>query len=199
MAFRSQHLGWSGSAKSSLSRYLVSPPHPWQSSSTSSQEEKAPKAEDLAAIGIPIERARNLEDSRAFEALSFQPSQTLSKSSSSPELQTLQEVLKDPGGEESAQKLSSEGKSKSQSGHLEGEAAGGWLAKAEDDQGPGGMRLAAAAPASSPHSPTGHRPRGYTISDSAPSRRGKRIERDLFKGRAAAASNAGKVPGINPR
>ncbi|XP_058013384.1 tuberin isoform X8 [Ahaetulla prasina] len=169
-----------------------------RSSSTSSQEEKAPKAEDLAAIGIPIERTRNLEDSRAFEALSFQPSQTLSKSSSSPELQTLQEVLKDPGGEESAQKLSSEGKSKSQSGHLEGEAAGGWLAKGEDDQGPGGMRLAAAAPACSPHSPTGHRPRGYTISDSAPSRRGKRIERDLFKGRAAAASNAGKVPGINP-
>ncbi|XP_034276548.1 tuberin isoform X3 [Pantherophis guttatus] len=169
-----------------------------RSSSTSSQEEKAPKAEDLAAIGIPIERARNLEDSRAFEALSFQPSQTLSKSSSSPELQTLQEVLKDPGGEESAQKLSSEGKSKSQSGHLEGEAAGGWLAKGEDDQDPGGMRLAAAAPASSPHSPTGHRPRGYTISDSAPSRRGKRVERDLFKGRAAAASNAGKVPGINP-
>uniref|UniRef100_A0A8C6XMY8 Tuberin n=1 Tax=Naja naja TaxID=35670 RepID=A0A8C6XMY8_NAJNA len=169
-----------------------------RSLSTSSQEEKAPKAEDLAAIGIPIEGARNLEESRAFEALSFQPSQTLSKSSSSPELQTLQEVLKDPGGEEPAQKLSSEGKSKSQSGHLEGEAAGGWLAKGEEDQGPGGVRLAAVAPASSPHSPTGHRPRGYTISDSAPSRRGKRIERDLFKGRAAAASNAGKVPGINP-
>ncbi|XP_032086044.1 LOW QUALITY PROTEIN: tuberin [Thamnophis elegans] len=169
-----------------------------RSSSISSQEEKAPKAEDLAAIGIPIERARNLEDSRAFEALSFQPSQTLSKSSSSPELQTLQEVLKDPGGEESAQKLrSEEGKAKSQSDQLEGEAAGGSLAKVED-QGSAGMRLAVAAPASSPHSPTGHRPRGYTISDSAPSRRGKRMERDLLKGRAAAASNAGKVPGINP-
>uniref|UniRef100_A0A670Y0B4 Tuberin n=1 Tax=Pseudonaja textilis TaxID=8673 RepID=A0A670Y0B4_PSETE len=171
---------------------------PRQSLSASSQEEKAPKAEELAAIGIPIERARNLDESRAFEALSFQPSQTLSKSSSSPELQTLQEALKDPGGEELAQKLSSEGKSKSQSGHLEAEAAGGWLAKGEEDQGPGGVRLAAAAPASSPHSPTGHRPRGYTISDSAPSRRGKRMERDLFKGRPAAASNAGKVPGINP-
>ncbi|KAK9393371.1 tuberin [Crotalus adamanteus] len=169
-----------------------------RSSSTSSQEEKATKAEDLATVGIPIERARNLEDSRAFEALSFQPSQTLSKSSSSPELQTLQEVLKDPGSEELAQKLSSEGKSKSQSGHLEEEAGGGWLAKGGDDQGPGEMRLAVGGPASSPHSPTGHRPRGYTISDSAPSRRGKRIERDPFKGRAAAASNAGKVPGINP-
>ncbi|XP_039211507.1 tuberin isoform X6 [Crotalus tigris] len=170
----------------------------YRSLSTSSQEEKATKAEDLATVGIPIERARNLEDSRAFEALSFQPSQTLSKSSSSPELQTLQEVLKDPGSEELAQKLSSEGKSKSQSGHLEEEAGGGWLAKGGDDQGPGEMRLAVGGPASSPHSPTGHRPRGYTISDSAPSRRGKRIERDPFKGRAAAASNAGKVPGINP-
>ncbi|XP_070617082.1 LOW QUALITY PROTEIN: tuberin [Erythrolamprus reginae] len=169
-----------------------------RSLSTSSQEEKTPKAEDLAAIGIPIEGARNLEDSRAFEALSFQPSQTLSKSSSSPELQTLQEVLRDPGDEEPAQKLSGEGKSKSQPGQLEGEAAGAWLVKGEDGQGPGGTRLAAVAPASSPHSPTGHRPRGYTISDSAPSRRGKRIERDLFKGRAAAASNTGKVPGINP-
>ncbi|KAM6424528.1 tuberin isoform 5-T5 [Liasis olivaceus] len=169
-----------------------------RSSSTSSQEERGPRAEDLTTIGIPIERTRNLEDSRAFEALSFQPSQTLSKSSSSPELQTLQEVLKDPGGEELAQKLSSEVKSKSQSGHLEGEAAGGWLGKGEDDQAPGGTRLASGIPASSLHSPTGHRPRGYTISDSAPSRRGKRIERDAFKGRAAAASNAEKVPGINP-
>ncbi|XP_063171223.1 tuberin isoform X2 [Candoia aspera] len=169
-----------------------------RSSSTSSQEEKAPRAEDLAAVGIPIERTRNLEDSRAFEALSFQPSQTLSKSSSSPELQTLQEALKDPGGEESAQKLSGEVKSKSQSGHLEEEAAGGWLRKGEEDQAPGGTRLASGTPASSLHSPTGHRPRGYTISDSAPSRRGRRIERDPFKGRAAAASNAEKVPGINP-
>ncbi|KAM3826912.1 tuberin isoform 3-T3 [Vipera latastei] len=169
-----------------------------RSLSTSSQEEKAAKAEGLVAVGIPIERARNLEDSRAFEALSFQPSQTLSKSSSSPELQTLQEVLKDPGSEELAQKLSSEGKFKSQSGHLEGEAAGGWLAKGGEDQGPGEMRLAVGGPASPPRSPTGHRPRGYTISDSAPSRRGKRIEREPFKGRAATASNAGKVPGINP-
>lgn len=52
-------------------------------------------------------------------------------------------------------------------------------------------------PSSSPRSPSGLRPRGYTISDSAPSRRGKRVERDAFKSRAAA-SNAEKVPGINP-
>ncbi|KAJ7306100.1 hypothetical protein JRQ81_010466 [Phrynocephalus forsythii] len=122
-----------------------------RSSSTSSQEERALKPGDLSAVGIPIERGRNLEEARQFEVLSFQPSQPLSKSSSSPELQTLQEVLKDPGGEEPAGKLSSEGKSKSQSGHLEGEASG----------------------------------------------RGKKMERDPFAGRAAA-SNAEKVPGINP-
>ncbi|XP_015271085.1 PREDICTED: tuberin [Gekko japonicus] len=168
-----------------------------RSSSTSSQEEKALKPEDLASISIPIERARHLEDSRAFEALSFQPSQPLSKSSSSPELQTLQEVLKDASGEDAAGKLSSDLKSKSQSGHLEGEAAGGWLGRGEEDRAPGGPRLAGPGPASSPRSPSGHRPRGYTISDSAPSRRGKRIEKDPFKGRAAA-SNAEKVPGINP-
>ncbi|XP_042293954.1 LOW QUALITY PROTEIN: tuberin [Sceloporus undulatus] len=168
-----------------------------RSSSTSSQEEKSLKPEDLASIGIPIEGTRNLEDSRAFEALSFQPSQPLSKSSSSPELQTLQEVLKDPGGEDPAGKLSSDVKSKSQSGHLEGETASSWLGKGENEKAAGGARVGGSVPASSPHSPTGHRPRGYTISDSAPSRRGKRIERDPFKGRAAA-SNAEKVPGINP-
>nr|XP_056722512.1 tuberin [Euleptes europaea] len=168
-----------------------------RSSSTSSQEEKALKPEDLGSIGIPIERARHLEDSRAFEALSFQPSQPLSKSSSSPELQTLQEVLKDANGEEAAGKLSSDVKSKSQSGHLEGEAAGSWLRRAEEDRTPGAALLDSGGPASSPRSPGGHRPRGYTISDSAPSRRGKRIEKDPFKGRAAA-SNAEKVPGINP-
>ncbi|XP_066496483.1 tuberin isoform X3 [Tiliqua scincoides] len=168
-----------------------------RSSSTSSQEDKSQKPEDLAATGIPIERGRPLEDSRAFEALSFQPSQPLSKSSSSPELQTLQEVLKDAGGEEPAGRVNSDLKSKSRSGHLEGEAvAGSWLGQ-EDDRAPAGTRLDCGLPASSPRSPSGHRPRGYTISDSAPSKRGKRIERDPFKGRAAT-SNAEKVPGINP-
>ncbi|XP_053131916.1 tuberin isoform X1 [Hemicordylus capensis] len=172
-----------------------------RSSSTSSQEERAPKPDALGPVGIPIERAGNLEESRAFEALSFQPSQPLSKSSSSPELQTLQEVLKDAGTEEPAGKLSSDLKSKSQSGHLEGEAARSWLGRGEEDRSPGAARLGGGGgggiPATSPRSPSGHRPRGYTISDSTPSRRGKRIERDPFKGRAAAP-NAEKVPGINP-
>ncbi|XP_019368284.1 PREDICTED: tuberin isoform X2 [Gavialis gangeticus] len=163
-----------------------------RSSSTSSQEEKSLRSDDLVPVGIPIGRVIHSEDGRALE-LSFQPSQPLSKSSSSPELQTLQEVLRDVNGREGIGKLSTEVKSKSQSENLEGEGLGSWLCQGEDAK----MTSAGSMSSSSPRSPGGHRPRGYTISDSAPSRRGKRIERDAFKSRTAA-SNAEKVPGINP-
>lgn len=169
----------------------------FKSSSTSSQEEKSLKSEDLVEGGIPIGRVLP-DNGRVLEELSFQPSQPLSKSSSSPELQTLQEVLKDANGREVTRRLSTEVKSKSQSGNLEGEGLGSWLGKGEDARGTGSGGLDGTGPVTSPRSPSGHRPRGYTISDSAPSRRGKRIERDAFKSRTAA-SNAEKVPGINPR
>ncbi|KAM6197153.1 tuberin isoform 1-T1 [Sarcoramphus papa] len=168
-----------------------------RSSSTSSQEEKSLKSEDLVEGGIPIGRVLPSEDGRTLEELSFQPSQPLSKSSSSPELQTLQEVLKDANGREVTRRLSTEVKSKSQSGNLEGEGLGSWPGKGEDARVTGSGGLDGTGPVTSPRSPSGHRPRGYTISDSAPSRRGKRIERDAFKSRTAA-SNAEKVPGINP-
>uniref|UniRef100_A0A8B9C8F7 TSC complex subunit 2 n=1 Tax=Anser brachyrhynchus TaxID=132585 RepID=A0A8B9C8F7_9AVES len=168
-----------------------------QSSSTSSQEEKSLKSDDLVEGGIPIGRVLPPEDGRTLEELSFQPSQPLSKSSSSPELQTLQEVLKDANGREVTRRLSTEVKSKSQSGNLEGEGLGSWLSKGEDARAAGSGGLDGTGLATSPRSPSGHRPRGYTISDSAPSRRGKRIERDAFRSRTAA-SNAEKVPGINP-
>lgn len=170
----------------------------FKSSSTSSQEEKSLKSEDLVEGGIPIGRVLPSEDGQTLEELSFQPSQPLSKSSSSPELQTLQEVLKDANGREGPRRLSTEVKSKSQSGNLEGEGLGSWLGKGEDARATGSGGLDGTAPVTSPRSPSGLRPRGYTISDSAPSRRGKRIERDAFKSRTAA-SNAEKVPGINPR
>ncbi|XP_016830642.1 tuberin isoform X11 [Cricetulus griseus] len=164
-----------------------------RSSSASSQEEKS-HLEELAAGGIPIERAISSEGTRPAVDLSFQPSQTLSKSSSSPELQTLQDILGDLGDKADLGRLSPESKVRSQSGILDGEAAT-WSAPGEEGrvtvppEGP--------LPSSSPRSPNGLRPRGYTISDSAPSRRGKRVERDTFKSRAAASS-AEKVPGINP-
>ncbi|XP_026714818.1 tuberin isoform X4 [Athene cunicularia] len=168
-----------------------------RSSSTSSQDEKSLKSEDLVEGGIPIGRVLPSQEGRTLEELSFQPSQPLSKSSSSPELQTLQEVLKDANGREVTRRLSTEVKSKSQSGNLEGEGLCSWLGKGEDTRVTGSGGLDGTGPVTSPRSPSGHRPRGYTISDSAPSRRGKRIERDAFKSRTAA-SNAEKVPGINP-
>lgn len=165
-----------------------------QSSSASSQEEKS-HAEELAAGGIPIEPAVSSEGGRPSVDPSFQPSQPLSKSSSSPELQTLQDILGDPGDKADAGRLSPEAKARSQSGVLDGEGVA-WAAPGEEGRGPAAPE--GPLPSSSPRSPGGLRPRGYTISDSAPSRRGKRVERDTLKSRAAASS-AEKVPGINPR
>jgi len=167
-----------------------------RSSSSSSQEEKFP-AEELAAGGIPIERAVSSEGARPSVELSFQPSQPLSKSSSSPELQTLQDILGDPGDKTDVGRLSPEAKARSQSGILDG-AGASWSAPGEESQGRGPAQPEGPLPSSCPRSPSGLRPRGYTISDSAPSRRGKRVERDAFKSRAGA-SNTEKVPGINPR
>ncbi|XP_057604915.1 tuberin isoform X3 [Hippopotamus amphibius kiboko] len=169
-----------------------------RSSSTSSQEEKSFHAEEVAAGGIPIERAISSEGSRPSVDLAFQPSQPLSKSSSSPELQTLQDILGDPGDKADVGRLSPEAKARSQSGILDREGTA-WSGPGEEScgPGPGPTQPEGPLPSSCPLSPSGLRPRGYTISDSAPSRRGKRVERDTFKSRAGT-SNTEKVPGINP-
>ncbi|XP_045397115.1 tuberin isoform X2 [Lemur catta] len=167
-----------------------------RSSSASSQEEKAFRGEELAAGAIPIGRAVSAEGGRPSVDLSFQPSQPLSKSSSSPELQTLQDVLGDPGDKADVGRLSPEAKARSQSGTLDREAAA-WVAPGEESRCLGPAQPEGPLHPGAPRSPSGLRPRGYTISDSAPSRRGKTVERDTFKSRAAA-SNAEKVPGINP-
>ncbi|XP_019568658.2 tuberin isoform X2 [Rhinolophus sinicus] len=165
-----------------------------RSSSTSSQEEKSCRAEDLAAGGVPIEPAVASKAARPSVDLSFQPSQPLSKSSSSPELQTLQDILGDPGDKADVGRLSPEAKARSQSGILDGEGTS-WSAPGEESRGP--TQPEGPLPSSCPRSPGGLRPRGYTISDSAPSRRGKRVEKGSFQSRTGA-SNAEKVPGINP-
>lgn len=170
---------------------------PFQSSSSSSQEEKSFAAEEVAAGGLPIGRAVSAEGARPSAGLSFQPAQPLSKSSSSPELQTLQDTLGDPGDKADVGRLSPEAKARSQSGTLDG-AGATWSTPGEASQGRGPARPEGPSPSGCPRSPGGLRPRGYTISDSAPSRRGKRVERDAFKSRAGA-SNTEKVPGINPR
>uniref|UniRef100_A0ABI7W8T3 Rap-GAP domain-containing protein n=1 Tax=Felis catus TaxID=9685 RepID=A0ABI7W8T3_FELCA len=167
-----------------------------RSSSSSSQEEKSFAAEEVAAGGLPIGRAVSAEGARPSAGLSFQPAQPLSKSSSSPELQTLQDTLGDPGDKADVGRLSPEAKARSQSGTLDG-AGAAWSTPGEESQGRGPARPEGPLPSGCPRSPGGLRPRGYTISDSAPSRRGKRVERDAFKSRAGA-SNTEKVPGINP-
>lgn len=168
-----------------------------QSSSSSSQEEKSFAAEEAAARGLPIERAVSAEGARPSAGLSFQPAQPLSKSSSSPELQTLQDTLGDPADKADVGRLSPEAKARSQSGTLDG-AGAAWSTPGDESQGRGPARPEGPLPSGCPRSPGGLRPRGYTISDSAPSRRGRRVERDTFKSRAGASSTE-KVPGINPR
>ncbi|KAI1886623.1 hypothetical protein AGOR_G00197710 [Albula goreensis] len=59
------------------------------------------------------------------------------------------------------------------------------------------MRLEFPAPQPSPLSPSGHRPRGHTISVSAPSRRERKMERDTYHNRGAA-SNSEKTSGLSP-
>lgn len=120
----------------------------------------------------------------------YHPTQTLNKSSSSPELQTLQEafaegpgLMEGPGGQPP-----------------EGEAGAG-VELTDQPEAPAptlGMRLEFPAIQPGPLSPGGHRPRGHTISVSAPSRRERKMERDAYHNRAAS-SNSEKNSGLNPR
>lgn len=166
-----------------------------RSSSTSSQEESTSHpAEEPELGGIPIEGSTR--------ELPFQPSQTLSKSSSSPELQTLQELPKEPDIKDPVQTPTPEPKPQLQSqsaeptpSRQEEESSATVTPKPEATSRlePG---LHQQSP-QSPQSPSGYRPRGHTISDSEPSRRGRRINIDAFKN-STKATKAEKVPGIDP-
>ncbi|XP_030069508.1 tuberin isoform X2 [Microcaecilia unicolor] len=162
-----------------------------RSSSTSSQEDKHRAPEELEVGGIPIEKSGATE-----QHVSFQHSQTLSKSSSSPELLTLQELLSTTDKEE-PRKLYLDVKPKSQSGMLEGERAVPVSSKEGESTSAVTAQSESSFFSQYPHSPSGYRPRGHTISDSEPSRRGRRIDRDPLRSRTTA-SKAEKVPGIDP-
>ncbi|XP_053326984.1 tuberin isoform X2 [Spea bombifrons] len=167
-----------------------------RSSSTSSQEDPAaPQLEDSESRGIPIGQAREIP---------FQPSQTLSKSSSSPELQTLQELPKEPDTKEEVQTQDPESKLQTKVNRAEPEAPPSQNSNSELDDSAGktqklatSSKLEPETPNQSPQSPSGYRPRGHTISDSEPSRRGRRINADAFKN-STKSSKAEKVPGIDP-
>ncbi|XP_069065851.1 tuberin isoform X3 [Pleurodeles waltl] len=175
-----------------------------RSSSVSSQEDKSLQPEAVAAVGIPIEKAIAASSETALGELSFQPSQTLSKSSSSPELQTLHELVKDATDrlhqgmtdQSAAGSLSVDAQSAPPVLHLEDGIASSPASLETDNMAASGNSGNAALHPQPAQSPNGYRPRGHTISDSEPSRRGKKIEKDAFKSRSK--SKAEKVPGIDP-
>ncbi|KAM8878322.1 tuberin isoform 2-T2 [Spinachia spinachia] len=149
----------------------------------------------------------------------------LNKSSSSPELQTLPEAFTQAAlqsetvpGEASWPRATSDGKPQTQQPQIEkekekgegnsggdGNEPGG---QSQGSEGPvvvssqsGGARMKLEFPASTnpgPISPSGgHRPRGHTISGSAPSRRDRRTERDSYHVRPGP-SNTEKISGLSP-
>ncbi|XP_066546134.1 tuberin isoform X3 [Amia ocellicauda] len=186
------------------------------SSSSSQEEDKSTPLEEVGAI--PIERG-GTPAPKPEEDLSFQGTQTLNKSSSSPELQTLQEAFAEaPGGEQGGQgraamdgklELEVEPAAAEVNGRVEAAAAGGGVGPAAGGPGPipapgpavpssmSKMKLEFPAPQPSPLSPSGHRPRGHTISESAPSRRERKMERDHYHNRGAT-SNSEKSSGLCP-
>ncbi|KPP69040.1 tuberin-like [Scleropages formosus] len=180
----------------STEKFSRTPRGPYSRSSSSSSQD-----EDKSTLEEVSEGAPDMD-------LPFQHTQTLNKSSSSPELQTLQEAFA-PGL--MAGSTTAEGPS----GQLEDRAPP--QVEAEDisvgvDPQPEApptvtgatattstsrMKLEFPAIQPSPLSPSGHRPRGHTISVSAPSRRERKMERDPYHNRGSA-SNVEKTSGISP-
>ncbi|XP_041839528.1 tuberin isoform X2 [Melanotaenia boesemani] len=159
-----------------------------------------------------------------FQSHSQSQGHGLNKSSSSPELQTLPEAftkaaLESEGvlGDTSRPRAPSDGKPQMQQSHFERDKVGGSTggernglggpclgadgSGSSSQSGGAGMRLSfPAAPAQpGPISPSGgHRPRGHTISVSAPSsRRERRTDRDSYHSRPGP-SNTEKISGLSP-
>lgn len=144
----------------------------------------------------------------------------LNKSSSSPELQTLPEAFskaamesESSGGDVSWSRAPWEGRPPPPQPHFDKEKTEGTAPDVNGLEGPGQgsegpaagavrMRLEfpAAPVQAGPVSPSGgHRPRGHTISVSAPSsRRERRADRDSYHGRSGPG-NAEKISGLCPR
>ncbi|XP_059835037.1 tuberin isoform X4 [Hypanus sabinus] len=169
-----------------------------RSSSTSSQEEeKTHQPEESGIIGISSEKVipSSLAIDPLEEEFDFNHAQTLNKSSSSPELQNLPEIGELNVKEGITVKPATEVKSR---GHTESiEEEGSSSGKLETIDGSKQEALPPAEQKEPPLSPNRYRPRGHTISDSAPSRRGRRAQRDGVHKRSAA-SNAEKISGISP-
>ncbi|MGH0115421.1 UNVERIFIED_CONTAM: hypothetical protein FKN15_000056 [Acipenser sinensis] len=187
------------------------------SSSSSQEDDKSTPLEYVGGGAIPIEKgifhAAGDPMEEEEDDLSFQHSQTLNKSSSSPELQTLQEAFKDALNKEEtpAGKLSIEAEPgpTDVNSQLEAAAGGGDGGAAAVGVGGGAGAGAAAGAGAMPRSrlefpapqptlvsPSGHRPRGHTISGSAPSHRERKMDHDSYH--RGAASSSENMSGISP-
>uniref|UniRef100_A0AAY4EA27 Tuberin n=1 Tax=Denticeps clupeoides TaxID=299321 RepID=A0AAY4EA27_9TELE len=158
---------------------------PFLSSSSSSQDDDKSTLEEVSEGAIPIDQpSLTLSPTGVLESdLPFPHSQTLNKSSSSPELQTLPEAFaKATAGPGSA--AGNTPRSASISSSSSSTSRMRW-------EFPAGLQ-------SGPLSPSGHRPRGHTISVSAPSsRRERKTDRDSYQSRPGP-SNSEKNNGLSP-
>ncbi|XP_072337688.1 tuberin isoform X2 [Scyliorhinus torazame] len=181
--------------------YDKSPAHCSRSSSTSSQEEdKILQPEDTGIMGIATEKVvpSSLAVDPSEEEFNIDHAQILNKSSSSPELQILQEATEVNGKEGLVGKPVAEGKPRSRTESIEEEcSSNGKLETSDSNANNKPDTLLPTEKKEPPQSPNRYRPRGHTISDSAPSRRGRRSQRDGIQNRSAA-SNAEKISGISP-
>uniref|UniRef100_A0A8C7LB73 Tuberin n=1 Tax=Oncorhynchus kisutch TaxID=8019 RepID=A0A8C7LB73_ONCKI len=176
-----------------------------QSSSSSSQEDEKSTLEEVSEGFIPIDQpplAPSTPGSQGpelpFQTQNQPETQTLNKSSSSPELQTLPEAFPKTttgpgagGGEAPGVRSPSEGKR-----GLSGTSGGGGSSSSQGAR----MRLEFPAPHQpGPLSPSGgHRPRGHTISVSAPSSRRERIGGDAYHTTRPGPTNTEKTSGLSP-
>uniref|UniRef100_A0A672H5U5 Tuberin n=1 Tax=Salarias fasciatus TaxID=181472 RepID=A0A672H5U5_SALFA len=188
-----------------------------KSSSTSSQDDEKSTLEEVSEGAIPIDQPTpgpstpgSQGPELPFQTHSQSQGHGLNKSSSSPELQTLPEAFTKAAMESEPQPQPQPQTDKDK---VEGGSAGdvsGAGAQGQAADGPGAapsqsggavMRLSfPAAPAQpGPISPSGgHRPRGHTISVSAPSsRRERRTDRDSYHSRPGP-SNTEKLSGLSP-
>uniref|UniRef100_A0A4W4GQ16 Tuberin n=1 Tax=Electrophorus electricus TaxID=8005 RepID=A0A4W4GQ16_ELEEL len=166
------------------------PPSVLQSSSASSQDDEKSTLEEVSEGGIPIDQPAVAFCGPEDSHLPFSHSQTLNKSSSSPELQTLPEAfakaLGSGAGTGDALCPPSAGVSTSCSSSSSSSAAKVKPEFPSPQPGPHSLSL------------SGHRPRGHTISVSAPSsRRERKSDRDPYRNRGGP-TGAEKSWGLSP-
>ncbi|XP_042619497.1 tuberin-like isoform X6 [Cyprinus carpio] len=187
-----------------------------RSSSTSSQDDEKSTLEEVSEGGIPIDQPPPaLSTPGPNESdLDFTHGTTLNKSSSSPELQTLPEAFTKAAAQSAADGdvLSSEIQTVHAASEMEALGESAWPGESASSAGPSSSSASVSVSSSStsrmrlefptaqpgPLSPTGHRPRGHTISVSAPSsRRERKMDRDSYHNRGGP-SNAEKSSGLSP-